>query len=50
MIETPQTARIQAAYKAAHAERAQALQNILNWLFRPRHVPLNQTVLTEPCR
>ncbi|MEQ9694207.1 hypothetical protein [Shimia sp. SDUM112013] len=50
MIETAQTARIEQAFRDAHAERAKAFAGLFSWLFKPRTAPLNQPVLTEPSR
>lgn len=50
MIETAHTARIQQAYARAHQERGEIFAKILGWIFGNRHVPLGQTVLTEPSR
>lgn len=50
MFETATNTRTQAAFDRAHKERAEAFAKILGWLFRKPHVPLGQTVLTEPSR
>jgi hypothetical protein len=50
MTEATANPRIHAAMQAAHEERAKVFGQILAWVFRSRNVPLNQPVLTEPCR
>ncbi|SHI96626.1 hypothetical protein SAMN05444000_10464 [Shimia gijangensis] len=50
MIEIAHTTQMQQAFKAAHAERGQALLKILSWAFRSRNFPLRQSALTEPSR
>ena len=50
MIETQNTARINAAYRKAHAERGQAFAAVIRWVFARNHAPLNPTVLTESSR
>lgn len=50
MIETSHNARIAAAYRKAHSERAQAFTALFRWVRGRVKTPLSQPVLTVPSR
>ncbi len=50
MFETSHNDMIRAAYRKAHAERAEAFVGVFKWIFARRDVPLSRPVLTEQSR